>query len=296
MSVLTITSGLYSNSKKIINNLLEQLNSKVITDADIIEKTNQIYNVKLATLKKVVESKQIAFNDFTHEKEKCTALLKNTISEFVSQGSCIFHGNLGHLIPKEVSHVMRVLIISNKDQRIKNGIKNLGLSEKDVIKNMEISDKYAFLWTNFLFGKKAWNNSLYDIIIPTDKLDSEESVDLILKHLKELLSNKEEMIKSEVFDFKLATDVEIILSKIGQGLLVKVSDGRVVVTIDKKVLMLSKFQQKIIDTVQQVPNVKSVETEIGKNYYSYTDLYYSACRSSDQTILPSLCIGSFFFL
>ncbi len=193
--------------------------------------------------------------------------MKKTVSEFVGKGSCIYYGNTGHLVPEEVTHVIKVLIISNKEQRIENGMKNFDLSKKDVIKNIETSDKYAFLWTNFLFGKKAWNKSLYDIVIPTDKLEAEESISLISKHLEELLLNKEDLIINEIFDFKLAADAEIALSKIGQGLLVKVSGGNIVVTIDKKVLMLNKFQQKIINTVQQIPNVKSVKTEIGKNYY-----------------------------
>ena len=41
MSNLTITSGLYSNAAKTVDKLSEQLNFKIITDADIIEKTHQ---------------------------------------------------------------------------------------------------------------------------------------------------------------------------------------------------------------------------------------------------------------
>ena len=266
MSVLTITSGLYSNAEEIVNNLSEKLNSKLITDAEIIEKTNQVYNIKLARLQKIVESKQIPFNDFTHEKEKGTALLKKIISDFVGQGQCIFYGNLGQFIPKNISHVMRVLIIANKKQRIENGIKKFGLSEKEVIKNIETSDKSLFLLTNSLFGKKAWDESLYDIVIPTDKLNSDESVALILKYLKKLSFN-EELVENEISNFKLTVDVEVALSEIGKGLLVNAADGKVVVTIDKKVLMLTKFQQKIINTVQEIPGVQSVETKIGKNFY-----------------------------
>ena len=266
MSVLTITSGLYSNAEEIVNNLSEKLNSKLITDAEIIEKTNQVYNIKLARLQKIVESKQIPFNDFTHEKEKGTALLKKIISDFVGQGQCIFYGNLGQFIPKNISHVMRVLIIANKKQRIENGIKKFGLSEKEVIKNIETSDKSLFLLTNSLFGKKAWDESLYDIVIPTDKLNSDESVALILKYLKKLSFN-EELVENEISNFKLTVDVEVALSEIGKGLLVNAADGKVVVTIDKKVLMLTKFQQKIINTVQKIPGVQSVETKIGKNFH-----------------------------
>jgi len=266
MSVLTITSGLYSNVDEIVNNLSEKLNSKLITDSEIIENTNQTYDIKLARLQKIVESKQIPFNDFTHEREKGTALLKKTIANFLAQGPCIFNGNLGQLIPKNISHVMRVLIIANKKQRVENGMKNFGLSEKEVIKNIETSDKSLFLLTNSLFGKKAWDESLYDIVIPTDKLNSDESAALILKYLKKLSFN-EELVENEILNFKLAVDVEVALTEIGKGLLVHAADGKVVVTIDKKVLMLAKFQQKIINTVQKIPGVQSVQTKIGKNFY-----------------------------
>ena len=266
MSVLTITSGLYSNAEEIVNDLSAKLNIRLITDKEIIEKTNQTYDFKLARLQKIVEGKQIPFNDFTHEREKGTALLKKTISDFVTQGSCIFYGNLGQLIPKNISHVMCVLIIANKKQRVENGMKNFGLSEKEAVKNIEVSDKLLFLLTNSLFGKKGWDESLYDIVLPTDKLNLDKSVTLVSKYLKKLSFN-EELVENEISNFKLTVDVEVALSEIGEGLLVNAADGKVVVTIDKKVLMLTKFQQKIINTVQEIPGVQSVETKIGKNFH-----------------------------
>jgi two-component system response regulator CpxR len=68
-------------------------------------------------------------------------------------------------------------------------------------------------------------------------------------------------------DFKLASEVESALSEIGQGLLVKSKNSSIDVTIDKKVMMLTKFQQKIVQTAQTIKGVKSVEIKIGKNYY-----------------------------
>ncbi|MFH2059735.1 MAG: response regulator [Pseudomonadota bacterium] len=267
MSILAITSGLYSNAGDTVNMLSKRFNSRILTDADIIEKTHQTHDIKLSTLQKVIESKAIAFNDFTHEKEKCFALIKKTLSDYASSGNCIFHGILGHLIPKEISHVMRVLIITDKKTRIENGSTSHGLSEKEATRDIEKADKYAALWTNFLFSKKAWDESLYDIVIPTDKMDSEEAVILVSKNMEKLLSNKDDLIKKEISDFKLISDVDVVLSEIGQGLLAKVDNGNIEVTIDKKVMMLTKFQQKIINTVEQVSGVKSVETKIGHNYY-----------------------------
>ena len=267
MSILTITSGLYSNAGEVASRLSEKLNSKIITDADIIEKTHQDNDINLSTLQKVVESKPLAFNDFSHEKEKCLASIIKSIFEYACLGDCIFLGILGHLIPSEISHAMRVLIITDKKTRTQNGITLHGLSEKEALKNIEQSDKVAALWTNDLFRKKAWDESLYDIVIPTDKLDAEASVNLIIKHIEKLLSNKKDLIKKEMLDFKLISEVDLALSEIGQGLLTRIDGGNVIVTIDKKVMMLARLQQKIVTVVQKIPGVKSVETKIGKNYY-----------------------------
>ena len=267
MSILAITSGLYSNAGETVGMLSEKFNHRILTDADIIEKTHQTHHIKLSTLQKVIESKPLAFNDFTHEKEKCIALIKKTMSDYVLGGDCIFHGILAHLIPKEISHVMRVLIITEKKKRIENGMAKHGLTEKESTRDIEESDKYAALWTNALFGRKAWDESLFDIVIPSDKLDSNESVSLISKNLEKLLVNKEDLIQKEISDFKLISDVDVALSEIGTGLFAKADNGHVIVTIDKKVMMLTSFQQKIIKTIEALPGVQSVETKIGHNYY-----------------------------
>ncbi len=267
MPTITVTNGLYSNAEETVIMLSKNLNCKVITDNDIIMETLRRDNLKEATLLKAVQSRQIAFNDFTHEKEKYIAYLKKTVSEYISKGNCIFHGILGHLIPQDVSHVMRVLIITDKNTRTANGMNKLGLSEKEIKKNMEISDRHAFLWTNTMSGKKAWDKLLYDIVIPTDKLNTTESVNLILEHTEKLSDIPEDTVKKEISDFKLTADVEINLSGLGKGLITTSDDGNILVTIDKNVMMLSKFQQKIIKIAQNIPGVKSVKTKIGQNYY-----------------------------
>ena len=270
MSILTITSALYSNAESTIIKLAEKSNSKIITDSDIIEKTHQTYDIKLSTLEKIIESKPIPFNDFTHEKEKSLAFIKKTISDYIIEGSYIFHGILGHLIPKEISHVMKVLIITDKKKRVDNGVLIHKLNEDEVLKNIELSDTFAVLWTNGLFGKKAWDKSLYDIVIPSDKLDLNESVDLILKHSNQLIDNKEDLIKQEIENFKIASSVDIALNEIGQSLSAKADNGNIIVTIDKNVMMLAKLEKKIIANIEKISGVKSVKTEIGAKFYKGT--------------------------
>ncbi len=267
MPIITITSGVYSNAESIVEKLSAHLGFKVLTDNDIFEETNRVYDIKPSTLKKVVDGKQLMFSDLIHTRERSIACLRKVVSGYVSQGEWIIHGLLGHLVPAQTTHIMKVLIIASKDSRNLTGINEHGLSKKDVKKNISSADKSAFLWTNSLFEKKAWNKSLYDIVVPTDKLSVDDACELITEHFNRLSQIPKEVVKQENQDFILAAEIDLALSKIGNKLSVSVESGNVVITINKNVMILSRLEQKICGLVKDIAGVKSVKTKIGKNFH-----------------------------
>lgn len=270
MAIFTISNGLHSNAQKIVEQLQVNYPYAITTDKEIIAKTALIHNINPSTLQKVIQNKQIPFNDFTHEKEKCIAYLKQVISKYLQTENCIFHGLLGHLIPKQISQVMRILIITDKKTRIKNGLHLHGNSEKETLNAINLSDRHAILWTTETVGKKAFDASLYDIVIPTDKLSISRSVDLITEHTEKITTLSKALIKKEAADFELAARVEIALAGVGSKLYIESDDGNILVTIDKNVMLLAQLKQKIIKLTNEVHGVKSVETKLGRNYYSNT--------------------------
>ncbi len=274
MPIVAITSGKYTKAGDIVDALSRELGYKVIGDNDIFDETGRVYGIKQTVLLKVIDSKTFAFSDFTHTKEKCIACLKKTMAEYVSSGKCIFHGLLGHLIPEQTSHVMKVLIIADKKTRTEIGKRKHGSSEKEVAKNIDNADKRAILWTNALFGKKAWDKSLYDMVIPSDTFDTNGATKLILEHLEKISEMPEETIKREASDFALTAEIERALSGTGSGLVVSANNGDVLITINKKVLMLSKFKQKITGIAYGIEGVKSVKTKIGDKYHSHIIYHY----------------------
>ena len=273
MAIISITGALFTHSDQTVAELSSTLGYKVLTDENLMKETAQTQGFSLENIQKVVDSRQIPFNDFTHEKEKIIAGLKKTMSDYILQGDVIFQGIFGHLIPRWATHVLRVLIVTDKEARILNGVSLLNQSEKEVTQAVALADKQAILWVNGLTGKKAWDDSLYDIVAPSDKLSVSDTVNLISEHHATLASMSEEFVKKEARDFVLAAEVEVVLATTGGGLMVYVNNGEVIVTIDKNVLLLSKFKQKIISLAKKVNGVTSVETKIGKNYYKSDSTY-----------------------
>ena len=268
MTIITITNGLYSNSDEAITILAGKLNCSVIKDQDIIDVTSKDQGFKLKSLIKAVESKNMAFNDFTYEREKCIAGLKKTIAEYVARGNCIFHGNLGHLIPNWVSHVLKVLIITDKKHRILNGVQKENLSQEESEKNIDDADRTAILWTNALFEKKAWDKSLYDEVVPSDKMTCEEMADIIIENAGKVSDRSEAVIAGTNRDFVLAAVVDAALYRVGSYCTTNVHNNNVEVTIEKNVMMLSRLKRKIIEIVSGIKGVVSVTIRLGVNYYS----------------------------
>ena len=285
MSIIFLSSGIFSTASKIAKKLSDEHGFKVYSDDDIIEKAADKYKMKIEVFKKTIEGKPIAFNNFTHEKEKCIACMKAVLSELLTEKNVIFFGLSGHLIPATVSLILKVLVISDIKTRAQNGINNYALSEKEALKKVHDADEIAFLWTNSLHNTEPWDNSLYDIIIPTDKLDTKESIKLILDNLSKVDAQTDLKSKLEVSNFELATRVERILIENGHCVLVEADQGDIVLTINKHVIMLSMYEQKIKKIAAAVPGVKSVKTKIGKEFYK-ADTY----RQHDFKLSPRVLL------
>lgn len=267
MAIITVTGAHFTHSDDVVKQLSARLDLSVVSDKRIMDMTAKTFDINPDTIEKVYRSKQIPFNDFIHEKEKIMARLKKTVSGHVEKGNVIFSGVIGHLVPSWISHALRVLIVTDKDTRIKTGQETMKFGLDEAREAVNDADKQAILWVNGLTGKKAWDDSLYDIVAPSDKMGVDETVELIVEHYKKLATMPGDRIAKEAADLKLAADVEMALAATGSGLSAYADGGKITVTIDRNVLLLNKFKQKIVGITEKVEGVTSVETRIGKNYY-----------------------------
>ena len=285
MSIVSIFSGVYSNVGSIIKKLSSDHGFKVIPDSDIIVKAANKFSVKVETMNKAVYGKPFIFNSFTHEKERYLAYIKTILAENLSEKDCIYSGFLGHLIPSEISHVLKVLVIADIHTRTHYGAEKNGQLEKEALRIIHTKDESAFLWTQHLYKKEPWDPTLYDIVIPTDKVTVDEAVKLILENLdKSAIQPTNQSLENQK-NFILAAQVEVELARKGHNVNVTADGDKIVITIEKKVLMLSKLEEELKKIAKSVEGVKDVETKIGKNFYK-ADIY----RQYDFELSPKVLL------
>ncbi len=273
MSVITVFGGTYCNKAPIINKILDETGYKLITDDDIAAEASKISGIADSKIKGALAVKTSVFNQFTHEKERSIAFMRLTLARMISKDNLLISGFSAQLIPKEISHVLRVCFIADMKFRTSISAKKQGITEKDAVNLIRKKDTERAQWVNALFkNKDPWDASLYDIVIPTDKTQVKEAVDIIKENLSSEVIKPTSSSKKAASDFILASEVEVALAGEGHNVGVSARDGCVTLTINKQVLMIGRLEEELKSIANKISEVTSVETRVGKGFYK-TDIY-----------------------
>ncbi len=272
MPIITIFSGTFCGEEEGMREILKKTEYRRITDEDIVADAVDVSGMSDHKIRTAFASKSSVFNKFTHEKERAMAWIRLSLARMLSEDRLMIHGFCGQMIPKEITHVLRICLISDMKHRISLATKT-GLSEKEAINTIRTQDEERTVWIHTLYQlKDPWDPSLYDIVIPTDKMDIQETVSLIENNIRSEVIKPTDASKKAAEDFLLAAKVDVALAKEGHSVGVKARDGSVTLTINKHVLMLSRLEEELKSIAENVPGVNSVETRVGKGYHK-TDIY-----------------------
>jgi len=272
MSVITIFNALYCHEEEIINQLVDKTGYRLVNDNEVVALASKHSGLAPDRINRAFAAKTSLFNPFTHEKERSIAYLRLAVAEIMAEDKLVIAGFASHLVPAIISHVLRICLIAEMGYRLRQA-GGQPPAEKDPVKAIHRSDEDRAAWTSHLLDNAdPWDPALYDIVIPTDKIGAEESVHLIASNLRADVLIPTADSRAAMADFHLQARVQVSLALAGHEVGVSVNDGAVTLTIEKNVLMLSRLEQELQEVVTKVEGVKSVATQVGKNFHQ-ADIY-----------------------
>lgn len=273
MSDITIFSGIFCRENLVVERVLSETGYKLITDQDLTAVASRFSGLAKDKIERAFSAKPSVFNKFTHEQERSVASLRLALAEKLMDDNLLISGFAAHLIPKAITHVLHVCLIGDLRFRIAVASKEMGLSEKEAIREIHRQDTDRARWVDMLFQRKdPWDASMYDIVIPMGKKDVESASAVILKNINQDILQHTKASKKAVEDFILAARVEVALAQEGHSVAVSAKDGVVNVTINKHVLMLHRLEEELKAIAHKVEGVTAVQTKVSKDYYQ-TDIY-----------------------
>jgi CheY-like chemotaxis protein len=275
MSTITLFSGSYCNDQEISRLLVEHTGYRLVRDEEVVSAASANSGVAAGKIARAFSGKPSVFNSFTHEKERSIAYLKLALAELLSADNLLIAGLVAHLIPKKISHILRVCLIADLKFRIA-AAQQQGVPAREAAKIIHKLDEDAAAWVNAVARVgDPWAAALYDIVIPVDKTSLADSRSLVLKHFGREVVRVTEKSRQAARDFLLASKVEVALAEEGHQIEVEAENAAVTLTINKHVLMLSRLEEELKSIAGKVPGVGSLATKVGKSYHQ-ADIYRKA--------------------
>ncbi len=273
MPIITIFSGSFCEEGPVVREVVSRTGYRHIIDDEIVAEASRRSGLAKNKIKRSFTPGTSVFNNFTHEKERSLAYIKLVVAEMIAADNVLITCFSGQLIPKTISHILRVCLIAPIKFRIAAASRQQGLSEKEAAKLVLKREEDCTHWIDSLFNTAdPWDPALYDIVLPIDRMTPEDAAGLIADYAGKDVVKPTVASKQALEDYRLAAQTEVAL--IGEGHMVDVSatNGEVTLTINKHVLRLNRLRQELKSIAEPIAGVKSVETKIGKDFHK-TDIY-----------------------
>jgi CheY-like chemotaxis protein len=265
MAVIIIFSGSYCRAEEVAKMVAQKLGYRCIGE-ELLEETANLNNVPRERLKRAMHGPPSVFSTFTHEKVRDVAYIRAALARYVKENNIVYHGFAGHLLPRDITHVLKVCIVASQEYRAALSMRSEGISEKEAQRIIRRDDNECREWTKYLFGIGPWDMSLYDIKIPMHESSVEKAAGIICDNVAKEALKSTPVSQQAADDFVLAARVNVVLAEEGHEVEVSCDHGNITVVINKYVLRLEHLEKELRRIAGAVAGVKSVHTRVGPKW------------------------------
>lgn len=283
MAVITISRGCFSHGQEIAEKTAKMLGYECVS-REILVEAAQLFNVSERKLIRSLNDAPNILERMVRGRDRYLEYIKAALLEYARRGNVVYHGHGGHLLLTEITQVLKVRIIADKDDRIKLLQKRENVTKEKAVGIIENEDKNRIYWTRYLYKTDIHDPKLYDIVINIGNLTIEDACGIICLAARSKTYRTTDESKQIVEDFAIASRLRAALQPVCEAD-VFVKNGNVHVTVAaqkrKKSGYVSPALQRHLGEVYQddltrqiteiarsIPGVNKVFCQIAMPYYT----------------------------
>jgi cytidylate kinase len=180
MAIITISRGSYSMGKAVAEKVAERLGYECLS-RDVLLEASGDFNIPELKLEHAIQDPPSILERFTHGHQKYVAYIQSALTRRVCKDNVVYHGLAGHVLLKNLSHVLKVRVIASLETRIGIVVERENMGRKQAEAWIEKLDRGRRRWTQSLYGVDPWDPNLYDLVVMLPRLEVDDAVDLICR-------------------------------------------------------------------------------------------------------------------
>jgi cytidylate kinase len=179
MSIITISRGSYSRGKEVAERVAQVLGYECISRDVLIEASEQ-FNIPEIKLVRAIHDAPSLLDRFGHGKERYVAYIRAALLRHVQKDNVVYHGLAGHFFLMGIPHVLKVRIIADIEDRIKEEMKRENISAETARYVLKKDDDERRKWGMKLYGIDTSDPGLYDMVLHIKTMRVEDAVKVLV--------------------------------------------------------------------------------------------------------------------
>jgi cytidylate kinase len=178
MSIITISRGSYSRGKEVAEKLAQKLGYECVSREILLEASEQ-FNIPEIKLVRAIHDAPSILERFTYGKERYVAFIRAAFFKHIQKDNVVYHGLAGHFFLQGIPHVLKVRILADLEDRVREEMRRENISESEARAIIKKDDDERRKWSIKIFGMDTWDPILYDMVLHIKTLTVGDAVDLI---------------------------------------------------------------------------------------------------------------------
>jgi cytidylate kinase len=284
MAIITISGGCFSHGKEIAENVAKALNYQCVTQEIIVTEASRFFHIPEGRLMESIHCAPTILERTTHARERFLLSIKAAFLENVKRDNVVYHGHMGHFLIPGITHVLKVLVIAEMEDRIALLQNKREMTRSQALDLIKEEDDCRADWNHYTCQAHMNDPQLYDIVVHIGKLKIQDACNLICtaaksetcrataeseKALQNLaLSSHVKAALQDICKPEVTSDQGVVYIKIQAQKLKKTGLASPKLQQQIKEKIREDLRQQVEGVVRKIPGVNDVFCDIGLPYYS----------------------------
>ena len=182
MKIITISTDRYTKGVEIAEKVAQRMRYECVS-REVILSAAKAYGIAEMKLLKAIKDTPTILDMFSRERQRYMAYIKAVVADYMLKHDIVYHGLVGHPVIRGVSHVLKVRIIANLEDRIRIEMDRENITEEKARKTIATLDDQQKKWGRAVYGVDVASPIFYDLIINVGRIwldDTEDAVETIV--------------------------------------------------------------------------------------------------------------------
>lgn len=226
MPTVIISRLSYTSGEAIAGKVAAELGYRCI-DAEVFDEASRTSGVPALKLRKALEEAPSMFGSTLSVSKRYAAFIRTALAAQLLEDNVVYHGPFGHVLISGISHVVKVRIFAETEDRIARLMDREQCDRKAAGKKIAQSDKHRLSIGEMVFGVNDDDPGLFNLVINTSQEDEETVAGVICETIRHDRHRPNTYSIDSMIDLELSCRLKASLMDIDPDIQVYVKRGDV---------------------------------------------------------------------